>query len=164
MIEPGTAAFLAACVTGIIGPLVTLKAKDHLDTKKMPLIDECRQGALTGKWYGIIHEDAEQHQFRTGIKMTLQLVSTERSIIGTAESTIEMPDGSSAPYKFSFKGPFRHNRFAHLEYCNADGSVLQFGTLVVELSDGGLELTGKFVGYGSRSGRIIHGNVRFEKV
>lgn len=54
-------------------------------------------------------------------------------------------------------------RFLLLEYKNQHGIVLQFGSIILLLSDTGTRFTGKVMGYGPKTGAIVTGTIEFEK-
>jgi hypothetical protein len=62
-----------------------------------------------------------------------------------------------------FEGGYKNDRFLELHYRNEDEGVIQFGTLIFELSDEGSILIGKFLGFGPKYRKLVAGSVEMKK-
>ena len=54
-------------------------------------------------------------------------------------------------------GGLVHNRFLQLNYLSADPTIVQFGSIVSEIDSRGTTMSGKLVGYGAYSEKIVSG-------
>ncbi len=90
--------------------------------------------------------------------------STSDGIIGEGRYVFR-EENNEAVNKVALKvtGNFYFNRFLKLEYANADGAVMQFGSGVLELNAPGNELEGEYSGYGAWSNTVVSGTLRLTK-
>jgi hypothetical protein len=65
--------------------------------------------------------------------------------------------GADFNVDLNLRGGFLDGRFLKVEYTHADRTHVQFGSIVLVLSDNGKTLTGRYAGYGSLTGKIVSG-------
>jgi hypothetical protein len=61
------------------------------------------------------------------------------------------------------RGGFLFERFLRFAYQNSDESIVQFGSMTLELDDDYLSLKGRFLGYGSVAKRLVYGSIELKK-
>jgi hypothetical protein len=116
---------------------------------------------LLGRWAGT-HRQQFKGQWLTG-KVELELREVGHLISGTM--TVEHPEGQEKPrLHLESTVTFFHDPYVKVDYRNRSETVLQFGCWVAQLDAGGSQLAGRLVGYGSITGRIVHGELSFSKI
>ena len=154
----------AAVITAIVGPPLTLVFKGWYDRRQLPKIPQDRQDALNGKWKGIglERQGPKGEPFEFDVEFLLQ--ASDRTVSGKGLVQFAVPDEEPFHAEFAVEGKFLQNRFVQLNYWDLNGSAIQFGGLVVQLSDDGKKLTGHLAGYGSISAKPVTAELRFTKV
>ena len=123
--------------------------------------------AVRGFWQGIVVQpNYPGSPLKTDIVMELDF--KRDTIMGSARIVTHFePErhGRAGPVEIQLRlrGGFYTDRLLKLEYKDQTPAVLQFGTMVLELSPRADELEGELVGYGSLSKRVIHGMVKLVK-
>lgn len=64
---------------------------------------------------------------------------------------------------FALTGSCAFEKFIQYNHYSQQPSVIQFGAMLLELDSLGIELKGKFVGYGAYSQKIINGDIQLRK-
>ena len=117
-------------------------------------MSRARRRALGGTWAGYLNQDVGA-PFNDG-NIRMRLKCGWRTIHGTGEYELVV-NGATVAAEFRFSGGFRFDRFVMLEYKNAKDHVVQFGAVVLELSDESDCLAGRYAGYGSISKTPVSG-------
>jgi len=122
-----------------------------------------RASAIMGDWYGTITQDPGS-VYPEGVTYPIEakLVIKRRSIEGVFEIGIPYKD-ETVRIEFSVSGGLQYERFVQLNYSSRDRGTIQFGSVIMQLSSYGLEMEGRFVGYGALSEEIVTGRVDLEK-
>ncbi len=129
----------------------------YIDTKDFLFLGKTRKRALKGKWRGIVEQDnMNKYDIELIIKPGFKRVNITGTILNK-----EVKKGAD---NFIFKGAFKNERFLMLGYENADGGILQFGSMLLEFLPDSEHMQGRFVGYGYKSMQIIHGTLEIEKI
>lgn len=126
--------------------------------------DGPRLAALNGIWKGTFQQRADRNAKAGSAEMEITMKSTSDGIIGEGRYVFR-EENNEAVNKVALKvtGNFYFNRFLKLEYANADGAVMQFGSGVLELNAPGNELEGEYSGYGAWSNTVVSGTLRLTK-
>ncbi len=88
----------------------------------------------------------------------MEIEANQKKVFGEGRSY-----QNNAVHKFSFTGAFKNERFLKLEYQNKDSNVVNFGTIILELSSTGKSLNGRYVGHGHINERILDGEILVDK-
>jgi hypothetical protein len=143
----------------IAGPMATVVAHWlSADWRGRSPLGRTRRQALSGAWAGRIKQDvgyaldAERAEISFNPKCGLRTVRGK----GKYELTVK---GRTIRAEFTCRGGFVFERFLMLEYKNAKGHVVQFGSIVFQLSDGCDELEGRYAGYGYISKMPVSGYI-----
>ena len=121
-----------------------------------------RGAMLTGSWQGrgLQEQGPENEPFEFPIKFKLRVQDCQ--VHGTGSAHFKLIQEEIEAF-FEVYGGFVHGRFLKLDYRNSDGSVIQFGSLLLTLDDGGKLLTGTLVGYGFKSKRPVSVEIQLTK-
>lgn len=142
----------------VVSPIVAfMYTKFHEERNLQPLAAD-RKKALTGHWRG------KSVQPSMTSDMDVRLEVARKKVKGLAELRFQF-DGQERRVSLKLDGGFLHDRFLKLDYAKkeSDGAI-QFGALVVELSEDARSLRGKYAGYGSMTRDIVSGTIELEKV
>lgn len=151
------AQIVAAIIAGgvaIVSPFLTYaitRAKDHKILGRV----KGQRKAVIGLWKGQIGQPFNSEVIASDIEITFKAAS--KLVEGDAQ-LMYARDHSLMHLKFN--GGFFYERFIRFDYHNQDDVVLQFGGAILELSADGKTMTGKFCGYGSKTGAIVSGDVQ----
>ena len=160
--SPDTIKAIIAGVATIISAILTVVVKNYLDKKKeserYKNVGTAIQEAVSGKWKGDIKQTLNSNAIFVQVDSTFKVSEN-----GMIKGEIILPYENRI-VKLLFTGGFYSLRFIKLEYENSNKAILQFGSIVLKLSDDSTRLKGHFVGYGHISGDIIAGNINFTKV
>jgi len=153
------ATLLASLIGGtctIVAPIITLVVKGTLERLRHVAIPLSRQRSLRGTWTGTVSYDSPSELTRHSVRT--EFSATKRIVRGRATYRSDGGDAS-----LCFKGSFISDRFMQGEYTNEAEQVINFGTILFELSADARSLKGKFVGYGRVTEDIVTGNINLEK-
>lgn len=150
--QPEVIAAIITGITTIIGPIITYIVIKRSQEKNLQEVGE-RRRVITGTWRGNIEQLLNNQP--TSIPLEITFTAKERLIEGLA--TLTSPIDHSL-IKLRFTGGFHYDRFIKFDYKNEDECVMQFGSSIMDLHADGRTLTGKFVGYGTRTNQIVSGN------
>lgn len=156
------ASVIPAFVSGgfaVVAPIVTFIATKAYETRFLDHISPGRRKALVGTWEGIAHQELGPDGKPVDLKATFTFTTSRKLVIG--EGTYRLPDDSQARFRFS--GGFLHDRFLRFNYTSAEDGVIQFGSVILELSSDAKEFRGRFQGFGVRSQRMVYGDVVLRK-
>ena len=153
---------IIAGVVAIIGPIITIFVKKYLDTRSKLSIPAERRQAITGRWKGIVHQVIKLSDRPVEIPVIVNLVAGRKIVSGRIHIETVW-EGEKRKADFNASGAFIYGAFLHLSYTPSDSSVMQFGSLVLQLDPTGTVLEGRFAGYGQISKAIVGGTIRLEK-
>jgi hypothetical protein len=123
-----------------------------------------RRRALHGRWRGSFVQNMPggrgEASLVLDIKAGLRIITGDVAYDGSAEigGTVHQMQGA-----FTVRGGFIHDRFLKLDYRQKDRDVVQFGSVVLDLHPDGRTLTGKGVGFGSKTRMIVAVEISLEK-
>ena len=133
-------------IATILSAVVTILIKNYFDRKKegekYRSVETAIQEAVGGKWKGYIKQSLNGDLLFENVKVSFK-VSDNGSIKG--EMKVPYKDEL---YELKCTGGFYSQRFMKLEYENSNKAILQFGSMVIKLSDDSIKLEGYFVGNG----------------
>lgn len=157
-------AVIAALITGpataiLAGAFTYLLSEDRLQRSRLT---RARRAALTGRWQGMLLQEVFVETTPTEGKLALELRCGWRTVKGTGVLQTTL-DGEERLNRFYLRGGFLFDRFLRMEYKNEKGHVVQFGSVVLELSPEGNELNGRYAGYGVISVDNVSGTVKLKK-
>ena len=130
-------------------------------TEYLPLAD--RAHLFAGTWMGTYHQAEGPEGVPVDGSVQLVFEKPDRILTGIGTLAFKRSDGTVFNLNIKFHGGFLHNRFLKLEYENVDTGAVQFGTFVAELSPDGRRISGKYVGYGAQSERIVTGTATISR-
>ena len=162
---------VAGVTTLSLGPLESshsrarLQLEDWLKSHVVPRPSTftARQTGMLRRWEGVIDQpDYEGGPITSQCEITLQ--PDGRRLTGDGIVIVELTNAHrggprAVRVALRFAGEFFHADFIVLEYRAADGASLQFGTMLLRPNAEASEMTGRFVGFGSISERIISGAI-----
>lgn len=130
-----------------------------LEKRHLPKIALARRKAISGKWFGVYHQDSNKNRDGHDLAITLEIEAGARLIVG--RMTVE----EDAIYEFSVEGSFYHNKYLRLNYTASGNteSAVDFGSMFLVLGDFPNKIAGKLAGYGSVSEALISGTLVLEK-
>jgi hypothetical protein len=152
-----TAIFLSSATSVIIGALVGVLTQHIKKLKGFELIPNDRRKKLEGDWLGTVSQiDQDPYQ------VSMHLSVRQKQVKGTG--ILQGKGEDQEPLSMIFQGGFSKDQFLKLEYRNKDNQTVQFGTLILTLSGRNSCLEGQFLGYGPITEKLVHGELRLEKV
>jgi hypothetical protein len=134
---------------GLIGGTVL---KTYIENKSLFNLSKGRKKKLNGNWVGHFTQNKDSFS-----DFNIDLKVGRKKISGTG--TIGFNKG-----KVSLYGGYRNDRFLKLDYQNIDNEIIQFGTIILELSPDNESLNGEFLGYGPKAKKIVAGNIEMKKL
>ena len=147
------AAFISALITGIIGPLITLRIQRRNRYAELPSPSRERLNRLEGIWYGSFTQIVENKT--TNFEVELFLKNQGKIIEGKANFTNSQKEKACL---VMYDGVFDRD-ILKIEYKNKSPYIFQSGSVIAEMDPRGNELRGKFVGYSPSQKKIIAGEV-----
>jgi hypothetical protein len=134
------------------------KSDNILEPAKFPNSGS-RISALNGRWKGNNIQAFNGEVSKIPLSMLLNIKQSKVS----GEIEILLPDIKDSDRKFNASGNFYADRYLQLQYLNKNGKLYSFGDYLLELSANGSELSGKFIGFGAESNKIIAGEIFYKK-
>ncbi len=125
-----------------------------------------RGNVIDGTWTGTVNQEHGPTGKPIEYKITFNLKVRKEQIAGDMQ--VEVPseireDETDTQVEFVVTGGLLYDRFVQLTYKAKDPRVIQFGSSMFEIDDRGLKMSGPFIGYGSKSKRIISGFMKTKK-
>lgn len=152
--------FLAP-ITSLISGLVVSKLKDFYANRRYVKLTRADLNVLSGRWRGYSLQEVSGQIEKHSITVDLDIKDSKRVFGRAIVVYSEAEKGEMAiSGGFFLEGG---KRFLLLEYKNEHGIVLQFGSIILLLSDTGRSFSGKVMGYGPRTGTIVTGTIEFVK-
>jgi hypothetical protein len=149
-------------ILGLIGsvatPFIAESIKGKIGARSIPEIAKDRMTSLQGRWEGTLLQESNTAE---GV-LNLSIVIKGHNIEGELQQELKW-DGRVEKDIFKVKGEFIHYRFVNLSYINDDKSIIHFGNVLLEYSDNGRSLIGRYLGYGAKSANIIFGQLTLHK-
>ena len=160
-LDPTVVAAIIGGAAAIIAPLLAVIVTKVINEGKFNGISEERRKTLAGTWRG------EMKQLRPDgalvAEVSITLAATRHIVSGSGQIQYSS-NGQNKFVAFEMKGGFQHDRFLELTYKNSRESARQFGSIMLELDYEGQSFTGKFVGFGAETKRIVAGEVELKKI
>jgi len=125
-------------------------------------MDGGRAKAIAGMWTGDANQASgpDGHPIPAKVTFTFEVAS---DLITGDGAFRAMVDGAELDLRFKFEGGFLYGQFLRFEFDRVDAHVVNFGSIILRLSDDAKRLTGRFHGYGARSERIVYGTLELRK-
>lgn len=128
-----------------------------------------RSSAPTGLWEGEILQEAGPDGMPVNFPVRLMLSTEKQSIEGKFEITVppsfrKFPGDGPLLLQFIVTGGLLYERFIRLTYLSTDPTIVQFGAMVLEIDAVAISMSGRLIGYGAYSERIVSGTVDVERV
>ncbi|MGB4847027.1 MAG: hypothetical protein WBP41_03865 [Saprospiraceae bacterium] len=118
-----------------------------------------RKKALKGNWFGKF----KQHNLINGSELSGDMKLTLNSKRKLITGDIDLFQQYFNKHDFLIvKGGMRNERYLILQYRNLNDNIIQFGFMFLEFSSNCKRLSGKIVGYGPESEKIVSADVQFE--
>lgn len=155
--DQSTSVILAAAITGIIGPTITIIIKRLFDEKFYPKADKERINHLEGKWFGQFKQFVGKDVYRD-----LEVIS-DLSIKGkkvSGKAVYIFVDGKYTELKL-YNGSF-NGHILKIEY-EGNLGVFHRGSMILEMNPNGDKLNGRFIGYSPNFKQIIGGDISMGK-
>src|SRR5204862_233659 len=128
---------LAALITAVIGPTITIVVKKVFDEWSFSRIPRWAKTALNGVWEGDGQQPTGPDEESIPFHVRATLTCGWKSITGNGIATYTLPDIPDVPRKYtaeySLSGEFADPVFLKLDYRNKDIRLIQFGTMVLRL-------------------------------
>jgi hypothetical protein len=151
-----------------------LEAASSLSGPHEQRMDRGRAKAIVGKWEGRRKQEIGRGGRPFDAECALELNLLGNTIRGTARHWGTYLDKDGSPDKgindgkqvnaeFTVSGGFFLDRFLQLTYEPIDLGI-QFGTMILEINADGRRLTGRFLGYGRFTERLVYGTLELTKV
>jgi hypothetical protein len=144
-----------------IGPYprgeLSMQGSNEMITPYQPLGG--RAAALRAGWKGTFQQIAGPDGAPIDGPVRFSFEPKVTTVSGIWELEWHRADGTCVNLSFRLHGGFLDNRFLRLQYETNDGSALQFGSILAELSPDGSVISGRYLGYGAYSGKIIGGTI-----
>lgn len=158
----------AAIISGIfviVAPILAYIFTKHYENKDKDFltISQSRKIALDGSWNGKVFQAEWLNGQPINYPFTITLDVSKKEIKGTGIVHFPMSKTEIHSFNISLKGGFLHDRFLKLDYKNTNQAAMQFGSLILNLSSDGKKLTGRFLGYGSKTEKLVFGELKLEK-
>ena len=144
---------------GIVSAVIGAFGKGLYDERGQYKIPKDRQEAISGDWDGKIANIDVVNDPPSSLETTISCT------FGTGRKKVKghghfVKDGKN--YDVFFSGYFYDKRYIRLEY-NHKAPMYAFGHIILKLDDPGTSMSGKVVGYGAGSGKIIVGTIDVNK-
>lgn len=133
----------------------------RLIAKQKPNIN--RTKAIVGRWEGDVKQEFKNSEIIPAKVEAELTLDSEDMIQGELIYRFKVND-KLITATFTVCGEFLYDSFLRLNYINVEDFIKQFGAVVLELDPTGSYLTGKFVGFGAHSKRIIKADGYFKKI
>ena len=159
------APIVAAVITGvcaIVGPIITFLVTRAYTGPGGDTLDKARQKALNGKWQGTFHQEVGPDGKPVSGDYSLQLTASSRVVRGEGSTHLQL-GGKNLEAKFRIVGGLLYTRVFRFAYDNVDETAIHLGSMMLELSDDGRSLRGRFIAYGMVSQRLVYGTIEFKK-
>ncbi|CAN2044577.1 conserved hypothetical protein [Candidatus Magnetomoraceae bacterium gMMP-13] len=144
-----------------VSALLTIWIQYEINLKSYKKIE-----VLDGTWKGKAIQDFEIAGKEISYEVSLIFnLKRKRRVYGTVKVKIP-PEVAAEEDKIylEFNGGFFKDRFLKIDYRNVNHSVTQFGTMLFELLPSGKQMTGRFVGFGYFSKKIIYGSIDLKQI
>ena len=147
----------------VVAPIVTFVITRSYENRFLQPISSRRAGALVGTWEGDAHQEFGADGQPFDAKVTFKFTVTGKKIQG--QGIYRMRDGAQDIITtFIFSGGFLHERFIRFDYNPEAADTVQFGSIILELSNDAKSLKGRYLGYGVRTNGLVYGTVDLKKV
>ncbi len=153
----------AALIVGTLGLLVPIVAYVLERRKDQNLIrlSVDHQKTLAGKWHGDL---IQEFQGKGALKfpVLVELKAKRKRVVGEG-TIIYGKDRPTNDVRLIFEGGLLAEQHLLLTYKNADPAKIQFGTFILRLSNNGLSLEGKCLGYGVDTEALVPTDLKLTK-
>jgi len=150
---------------GLISLLLTLlglyffvQEKRGYKTSRKLLSGDHRH-AITGLWQGTVVQRNQVNNKSVTNECTLRLHAGSQRIAGRLHMRAYNGSEYVGEFRLRVEGHRSHNHYFDFHYENMDGSAVQFGHFLLELSSDQQQLAGEFLGYGEFSDQFIGGRM-----
>jgi hypothetical protein len=163
METPIVAAIISSATSLVGGSLVTHLVSRYLERKDLQSISKDRLKSLNGRWQGVYQQDVGPSGGPTDYLTKIDFTAKKKTITAKIEMVLTF-EGTTYHISYEGKGRYVDNRFIKMEYDSAFPSVMQFGFMILEYSSSGYSLTGRSVGFGAKTQRLISGSIDLQKI
>lgn len=143
----GSYAFLGT----VVGAIAAVVAQQFLSNRLLAPVSD-RGTTLDGSWIGTLSQPG------LTADATARLTAGRKQVTGMVDLHFER-NGERHHLALELRGGFLHDRFLKLDYVKDRLGSIQFGCVVIGLSDDGNSLEGKYAGYGSITRSIVSGTI-----
>jgi hypothetical protein len=147
-------AIVSGVVSGFAGVLGTYSLMSVRYLKRYSNPEKTRMESLKGEWNGTI-EQVDSSVLRD---VTIQISNAGKKI--KAKIYYQTERGMVC---LNTEGGFHSNSQIYLEYRNSDGTVIQYGSVILILSAVPKTMSGKFLGFGPVRGDVVSGSINLIK-
>lgn len=166
MSEGTTETITAAIIAGIfaiIAPILTYIFTKFYDNRDLLVISQNRKAALNGAWHGKIFQAEGIRGQPVQYPFNIDLSVNKKEVHGIGKVNFPISKTETHVFNVSLLGGFLHDRFLKLDYKNTNPAEMQFGSLILNLSSDGKKLSGRFLGYGAKTEKLVFGELTLEK-
>ena len=143
-------------IATLLAPVIGVAAVRWSKSKDGETIPKARQKALDGVWEGSgIQQIASENSPPTEFLVHAKFAVTKKKVLGEIRYHIES-DNKPMSLEMNCSGGLLHGNYVKLDYTGKADSFLQYGTLILQLSELGKGLSGKFVEYRSMPGELVN--------
>jgi len=137
--------------------------ENRKDRSSALLLSGDHREAITGVWQGTVVQRNQVNNQPVTNEVTLRLHAGSHQIAGRLHMRSYNGPEYVGEFRLRVEGLRSHNHFFDFHYENIDGSAIQFGHFLLELSSDHQQLAGEFLGYGEFSDQFIGGRMVLER-
>jgi hypothetical protein len=147
----------------IIAPIVTFIVTRSYENRFLQPVSSNRVAALVGSWEGTTHQECGPGGKPDDAKVSFKLALAGKKLRG--QGIFRTCVGAEeVVITFHLSGGFLHDRFLRFDYNPEASETVQFGSIIVELSNDAKKLTGRYMGYGAFTNALVYGTVCVTKM
>ena len=150
---------MIAGAAAILAPILAVVAKSYLDQRDLLPLSKARRNTVIGLWVGTLTYRVSAARSGELDDLEVDFRRRHRLLLGTARYT---HSGTGERVTLLLRGGFYHDNFIMCQYRQGQG-MMQFGSIILELSPDARELTGYLVGFGRESRALVVGDLVLTK-
>jgi hypothetical protein len=153
---------IIAGAVAIVAPVVTFIATRAYENRFLQPISSERARALIGTWAGDVLQDHGPDGAPLPGKANFKFSIVGKKIQGYRIYRASY-GGEEFTSTFVSSGGFLHDRFIRFNYNSEVSGVVQFGSIILEMSNDTKSLEGRFLGFGVVTNGLVFGTLRMKK-
>jgi len=134
----------------------------HTDPNRNRPVSTDRLALVPGQWEGRIKQDVAVEGMGRGAKVDMSLSVDGRRIFGHANLTFRI-DGKPSQLVLIVEGRYQNDRFLKFGYTSNVAGATHFGTFILTMNPVGTRLSGRYLGYGAFSEKLVWGDIKLGK-